>query len=250
MHDISSLGVTPMHLNNLTLLNEGYPTKEYYPFNLQVLHQTRNIEFLSPVTFFAGENGTGKSTLLKALCQKCGIHIWRRTEGARLEANLYEEALYMYIEVEWSNGKVPGSFFGSETFRDFAQCLDEWAVADPDMLKYFGGKSLITQSHGQSLMTLFRARYLIKGLYFLDEPETALSPKSQLELLKVLKDMSEAGHAQFIIATHSPILLACPGADILSFDEIPVRKINYEETEHYLVYKNFMEDRDKYLKKM
>jgi len=97
---------------------------------------------------------------------------------------------------------------------------------------------------------MFRARYRIRGLYFLDEPETALSPKSQLELLKVLKDMGEAGHAQFIIATHSPILLACPGADILSFDEIPVRKINYEETEHYLVYKNFMENRDKYLKEM
>jgi len=85
-------------------------------------------------------------------------------------------------------------------------------------------------------MTMFRARYRIRGLYFLDEPETALfTKKGQLELLKVLKDMGEAGHAQFIIATHSPILLACPGADILSFDEIPVRKINYEETEHYLV---------------
>ena len=237
-----------MHLNNLRLLHEEYPTREHYPFNLEVLRRTRSIEFLSPVTFFVGENGTGKSTLLKALCQKCGIHIWRRTQGTRLETNRYEEALYMFIEVEWRNGRVPGSFFGSETFRDFAQCLDEWATADPEMLKFFGGKSLITLSHGQSLMTLFKARYRIRGLYFLDEPETALSPKSQLELLRVLKNMGEAGHAQFIIATHSPILLACPGADIHSFDEMPVRKINYEETEHYLVYKNFMEDRDRYLK--
>jgi len=250
MQDILNLGDSPMHLNNLTLLHKEYPTKEYYPFNLQVLHETRKIEFLSPVTFFVGENGTGKSTLLKALCQRCGIHIWRGVQGARLETNPYEEDLYMFIEVEWSNGRVPGSFFGSETFRDFAQCLDEWAKADPEMLKYFGGKSLITQSHGQSLMTMFRARYRIRGLYFLDEPETALSPKSQLELLKVLKDMGEAGHAQFIIATHSPILLACPGADILSFDKMPVQKINYEETEHYLVYKNFMEDRETYLKEM
>jgi predicted ATPase len=155
----------------------------------------------------------------------------------------------MFLDIEWNDGKVPGSFFGSETFRDFAQYLDEWAAADPAMLEYFGGKSLITQSHGQSLMTLFKARYQIKGLYFLDEPETALSPKSQLELLRVLRDMGDAGHAQFIIATHSPILLACPGADILSFDRIPVQKINYDETEHYKIYKNFMEDRNKYLGK-
>ncbi|HDZ91460.1 MAG: AAA family ATPase [Deltaproteobacteria bacterium] len=239
-----------MHLNNVTLLYEKYPTEEYYPFNLQVLRRTRRIEFHSPVTFFVGENGTGKSTLLKALCQKCGIHIWKMAEGVRLETNLYEETLYMFLEVQWSSGRVPGSFFGSETFRDFAQCLDEWAAADPDTLRFFGGKSLITQSHGQSLMTLFKARYRIKGLYFLDEPETALSPKSQLELLKVLKRMGEAGHAQFIIATHSPILLACPGADILSFDEAPVRKIDYEDTEHYLIYKNFMENRGRYLKEM
>ena len=105
----------------------------------------------------------------------------------------------------------------------------------------------MTQSHGQSLMSLFKARYKIKGLYFLDEPETALSPKSQLELLKLLNEMSHAGHAQFIIATHSPILLACPGAKIYSFDHIPLKQIDYEETEHYQTYKSFMEDRTKYL---
>jgi len=98
-------------------------------------------------------------------------------------------------------------------------------------------------------MSLFRARYKIKGLYFLDEPETALSPKSQLELLQVLQEMGDAGHAQFIIATHSPILLACPEADIYSFDQIPVKHIRYEETNHYRIYKGFLEDRDKYLSK-
>jgi len=249
MQDISNLGDTPMHLDKLTLLSKEYPTQEYYPFNLQIFHQTRSIGFRAPVTFFVGENGTGKSTLLKALCQKCGIHIWQNIQKSRLEPNPYEETLYMFLDIEWNDGKVPGSFFGSETFRDFAQYLDEWAAADPAMLEYFGGKSLITQSHGQSLMTLFKARYRITGLYFLDEPETALSPKSQLELLRVLRDMGDAGHAQFIIATHSPILLACPGAHILSFDHIPVQEINYEETEHYKIYKSFMEDRNKYLGK-
>jgi predicted ATPase len=97
-------------------------------------------------------------------------------------------------------------------------------------------------------MSFFRARYKIKGLYLMDEPETALSPKSQLELLKLLQEMSALGHAQFIIATHSPILLACPGSVIYSFDDSPVRTIRYEDTEHYQVYKNFMENPDKYLK--
>ena len=142
---------------------------------------------------------------------------------------------------------VPGSYFDSEISKNFAQYLDEWAASDPGILNYFGGKSLMTQSHGQSLMSFFKARYRFKGLYFLDEPETALSPKSQLELLQVLKQNSESGHAQFIIATHSPILMACPGATIYSFDEIPVKQIDYEKTEHYRIYRDFMVDRSKYL---
>ena len=237
----------PMHLKSITLCPEKYPTTERYPFNQPLLRQTRSIEFHSPVTFFVGENGAGKSTLLEALSHKCGIHIWRGVERNRYEVNPYEEQLYRYINIEWTNGKVPGSFFASDIFRHFTQSLDEWAVADPGMLQYFGGKSLITQSHGQSLMSFFRARYRIKGLYLLDEPETALSPKSQLDLVRVLMEMSQAGHAQFIVATHSPLLSACPGAEIYSFDFVPVKKIDYEETSHYRVYKSFMEDRDKYL---
>ncbi|MBM3237851.1 AAA family ATPase [Candidatus Poribacteria bacterium] len=236
-----------MHLKRVNLYPEKYPTKEYYPFNLNIFQQTKSIEFSSPVTFFIGENGTGKSTLLEAISHRCGIHIWEDNERIRLEINPYEERLYEAIGVEWTNGSVPGSFFASQIFRNFAQILDEWAVADAGNLKYFGGKSLMTQSHGQSLVSFFKARYKIKGIYLMDEPETALSPKSQLELIKILKYMSQAGHAQFIIATHSPILMACPGAKIYSFDYIPVKPIEYEETEHYQIYKGFMENRDKYL---
>ncbi len=235
-----------MHLKSVTFSPEKYPTKDYYPFNQHIFHQTKSIKFSSPITFFVGENGTGKSTLLEAISRKCGIHIWQGIERTRFEVNPYEEALYKYIAVEWVDGKVPGSFFASDLFRNFTQLLDEWAADDPGTLKYFGGKSLVTQSHGQSLLSFFRTRYQIKGLYLLDEPETALSPKSQLGLLKILQEMSQAGHAQFIIATHSPILLACPGAELYSFDDIPVKSIEYEDTEHYQIYKNFMGDRDKY----
>lgn len=233
-----------MHIKSIILFPETYPTTEHYPFNLSVLRKTRSVALSSPVTFFVGENGTGKSTLLEALAVRCGIHIWRGLERSRYEINAYEGELYKYIAVEWTDGIVPGSFFASEIFRNFAESLDTWAAADPGILTYFGGKSLITQSHGQSLMSFFRSRFQIKGLYLLDEPETALSPKTQLRFLKILKDMSQAGHAQFIIATHSPILLACPGAEIYNFDTIPVTQVDYKETEHYRIYKEFLEDRD------
>ena len=151
------------------------------------------------------------------------------------------------MRIEWTNGRVPGSFFASEIFQNFAQLLDEWATTDPGVLEYFGGSSLMTQSHGQSLMSFFQSRYQIKGLYLLDEPETALSPRSQLNLMKLLRRASAAGHTQFVIVTHSPILLALPEAKIYSFDSAPVNPIDYEDTEYYQVFKSFMEDREKYL---
>ena len=236
-----------MHLKKIVLYPEKYPDNNFYPFNLTLFQQTREIQLKSQVTFFVGENGSGKSTLLKAIANRCGIHIWRSEINARIEKSPYEEDLYKFLSIKWQNGPVPGSFFGSEVFRDFAQYLDEWALADPRILDYFGGKSLLTQSHGQSIMSLFRARYRIKGLYLMDEPETALSPKSQLELLQVIMEMSAAGHAQFIIATHSPILMACHDAEILRFDDGALKHLTYKETEHYRIYKEFMEDRKRFM---
>ena len=236
-----------MHLKRVTLLSKKYPTTEHYPFNLPLFHQTAAIEFDTPVTFFVGENGTGKSTLLEAITHRCGIHIWRDVERTRYQVNPYEKRLPQYIRVEWVNGKVAGSYFGADTFNYFTNSLDEWAAADPGMLQYFGGQSLVTQSHGQSLMSYFRSRYKIKGMYFLDEPETALSPRSQVELVKVLQEMGQAGHAQFIVATHSPILLACPDAKIFSFDNSVVQSISYQETDYYQLYKAFMNNPDEFL---
>ncbi|MEA3443010.1 MAG: AAA family ATPase [Chloroflexota bacterium] len=230
-----------VHLKKVTLYPEKYPTEGKYPFSLKILQKTQNMVFTGPVTFFVGENGTGKSTLLKAMCRKCGVYIWEADLlNRRFELNPYEERLFDFIDVEWTDGPVYGSFFSSQIFQDFVRFLDGSAAADPGILKYFGGKSLLTQSHGQSLISLFEARYRIKGIYFMDEPETALSPKNQLELLKMLKVFSQRGDAQFIIATQCPILMACPGATIFSFDYIPVKPVRYEETEHFQIYKDFM----------
>ena len=123
-----------------------------------------------------------------------------------------------------------------------SRVLDEWAVADPGQLSYFGGKSLVSQSHGQSIMSYFQSRYSKTGLYLMDEPETALSPRTQIRLVELLIQMSRAGHAQFIIATHSPILLACPGASIYSFDQVPIKSLDCDETDHYRLYKEFMDN--------
>ena len=236
-----------MHLRRITLHPDKYPVTDHYPFNQPILRDTTQISFTSPVTFFVGENGTGKTTLLEAITRKCGIHIWRGAERGRYEVNPYDDQLYRYITVEWENGMVPGSFFGSDTFRYFTHSLDEWASVDSRILKYFGGESLVTKSHGQSIMAYFRSRYQIVGLYILDEPETALSPKSQLWLVRILREMGNAGHAQFIVATHSPILLACPEAHILSFDTVPIRRVLYRDTDYYRLYKKFMDNPDKYV---
>ncbi len=228
-----------MHLKRIIIDSERFPTAKHYPFNLPVLRNTPIVELNSALVFFVGENGSGKSTLLRAICERCGIHIWEDTERRRFQFNPFEHQLARTIQIEWANGPVRGSYFGSQLFQNFAQYLDEWAIADPNMLNYFGGTSLLTQSHGQSIMSYFQSRYQRKGIYFLDEPETALSPKSQLQLRDLLERMAHAGHAQFIIATHSPILLSCAGAQIFSFDMTPIQSVRYEQTDHYQIYRDF-----------
>jgi predicted ATPase len=105
----------------------------------------------------------------------------------------------------------------------------------------------MNQSHGQGHMSYFESRYKLRGLYLLDEPENALSPKTQLQFLRLIKKMTEEGHAQFIIATHSPLLLAATNSSIYSFDYSPVQLVDYEETSHYQIYREFLNNRDKYL---
>ncbi len=236
-----------MHISRVRIRHEVFPTTEQYPLCLDIFNKTDYIDFPRPVTFFIGENGTGKTTLLKAIARHCDIHIWEDGSRVRYHFNKFEDALSRYIDVEWAGERVPGSFFSSEIFRHFTGILDEWARADPGALRYFGNTSLVEKSHGQSHMTFFENRFSIKGLFLLDEPETALSPRMQIELLKLFGKAISGGEAQFIIATHSPILLAYPGAVIHSFDKTPISRVAYEETDYFRVYHDFLNNREKYL---
>ena len=236
-----------MHITKVRIHSDSYPTNRCYPFNIPALRETPILTFQRPVVFFVGENGSGKSTLLEAITRRCGVTIWDKPRRHVAHNNPYETRLADFITVTWANGHVPGSLFRAETFREFADFLDDVALCDPGRLKYHGGKILNTLSHGEAILTYFGGRFHIKGLYFLDEPEAALSPAAQVRFLRLLQRLETAGHAQFVIATHSPILLAHPGAQIFDFDSSHIEEVNYEDTTHYRLYKQFFTDRRAFL---
>lgn len=232
-----------MYVRQILIDGDGFPSHRIYPFNVPAIRETKEMAFREPVVFFVGENGSGKSTLLEAITKKCGIHIWDKPRRHTAHRNPYETKLADYVSVSWTNGRVPGSLFRSETFHDFADFLDDVALCDPGRLEYHGGRILNTLSHGQGILTYFTGRFRVKGLYFLDEPESALSPVSQIEFLRLLQRIAAEGQAQFVIATHSPILLACPGAQIFSFDSSHIEEVAYEDTAHYRIHNQFFTDR-------
>jgi predicted ATPase len=232
-----------MHLIRIRIHSDQFPTRRFYPFNISVMKEAQELAFSRPVVFFLGENGTGKSTLLDAIARRCGIQIWDKPRRHLAHNNPFETRLKDYVSIIWSNGDVPGSLFRAETFRDFADFLDDVALCDPGRLKYHGGRILNTLSHGQGILSYFSGRFGLKGIYFLDEPESALSPTSQIKFLNLLQKVEPNGQAQFIIATHSPMLLAYPNAQIFSFDSSRIEEVAYEDTTHYKIYRRFFTDR-------
>ena len=217
-----------------------------YPFCLPIIQNTKKITFTKPVTFVVGENGTGKSTILEAIAYAIGFgpeggskHISFTT--TRTTASSLGECM----KLTWSYKPHDGYFFRAESFFNIASYLDSI-----DGNKPYGNKSLHDQSHGESFFSFFTHRLGSSGIYILDEPEAALSPQRQLALLRIMHDLTKQNTVQFIIATHSPILLAYPDATINSCDKDQLNEISYTETNHYKITKRFLDNPALYLKNL
>jgi predicted ATPase len=204
------------------------------PFTVPAIRGMDTLDFDSAVTFFVGENGSGKSTLLEAIAYQCGFNTAGGGRNNAHDVNSSQAALGEYVRLSWLPKVTQGFFLRAESFYHFASHLDQVAKDDPTFnYQGYGGKSLHHQSHGESFLSLFLNRFGGKGIYLLDEPEAALSPARQLAFLRIIHQLERRRNTQFIIATHSPILLGYPNAKIFSFDLSSIENISYEETEHY-----------------
>ncbi len=207
-----------------------------FPFNIPAFSGGIDIELETRVTFLVGENGSGKSTLLEALAECCGFNPEGGNRDHYRESFEERSALAQALRLSWFPKTTEGFFLRAESFFNFASYIE--TVSD---LRAYGGKSLHQQSHGESFLALFENRFE-HGLYILDEPEAALSPQRQLTFLSIINNLVGSGHAQFLIATHSPMLLCYPDAKIISFDAMKLQEVDYEDTEHYQLTRDFLND--------
>jgi predicted ATPase len=226
-----------------------------YPFCLPLIKNLTDITFPTAVTFFVGENGSGKSTLLEAIAQKAGFgpeggskNINFTTASAETVAGT--QCLADCFTLSWRHKPRYGYFFRAESFFTIANYIDYLARecgGGEKAYAPYGGSSLHAQSHGESFLSFFQNTLGGGGFFIFDEPEAALSPQRQLALLSIIHQQVTQNHSQFIIATHSPILLAYPGATIYSCDGDRLRTIEYKETDHYQITRRFLEDHEGYL---
>ena len=227
------------YLRSIELRRDKIESFSKYPFYLPAIKNLRNLEFHPKVTFIVGENGTGKSTILEAIATSYGFNPEGGTKNFNFSSRDTHSELQEYIRL--IKGIVmpkDGFFLRAESFYNFASNVDDLDREKPGLLNSYGGASLHKQSHGESFFAVFMNRFGGKGVYILDEPEAALSPSRQMAMISRMHDLIEAG-SQFIIATHSPIIMAYPDAVIYEINN-EIRSVKYEETEHYQVMKNFI----------
>jgi predicted ATPase len=206
-----------------------------YPHNIPAIRGLGTIAFHPDVTFLVGENGAGKSTLLEGIALALGFSREGGTRRFNVSTAQSESSLHDVLKlVRGFRQPSDGYFLRAESFYNVATYMDQVGY-----LGGYGGKSLHARSHGEAFMTLLTHKFKGKGLYLLDEPEAALSPSRQMAALRLIREIV-ADTSQFIIATHSPILLAYPGAKILHFDSSGIHEVAYEDTEHYAITRDFL----------
>lgn len=235
------------YLLHLDLLRERIPDPNRFPFTLPAIRSLERLEFHPKVTFLVGENGSGKSTLLEAIAVAYGLN----PEGGGKNFNFATRKSHSKLDEAIRLAKsinIPRSdyFLRAESFYNVASQIEHLDkdkpgayFKPPPLIDAYGGKSLHEQSHGESFFALFQNRFKENGLYLMDEPEAAVSPKRQLQFLSILHNHVRNG-CQFVIATHSPIIMAYPDSRIYLLDGQGIRTVKYEETEHFLVTRGFL----------
>lgn len=230
--------------------------KGNYLKNLQVvknLTEMGSLSFSKNVTFFVGENGVGKSTLIEAIAVAMGFNPEGGTKNFNFATMESHSDLHTYMTMSRGFQRLRDGFFlRAESFYNVASNIDE-LDSEPrggaPIISSYGGVSLHKQSHGESFMALVENRFYGNGLYILDEPEAALSPMRQMRLMYLIKEL-EKKNSQFIISTHSPILMTYPGAEVLEISDEGIKSVDYKETEHYMITKRFMDAPEKIIKEL
>ena len=233
----------PLFVRSVRLCRDDIGSFDDYPFSVPVIRELEELELTAQVTFLIGENGSGKSTLLEAMAIACGFNAEGGSKNFQFETVESHSPLHRLLHVT-RGFKRPsdGYFLRAESFFNVATEIDERGLES-----YYGGRSLHAMSHGESFFTLLNERLLGGGLYFFDEPEAALSPMRQMAMLTRIHELV-LDASQLIVATHSPILMAYPGAEILQIEGGALRRVAYEETEHYQVTRRFFAHREPMLR--
>jgi predicted ATPase len=266
------------HLRTVSWKDSAGDRPGGFPFDVPAIASLDVLECSPSVTFFVGENGSGKSTLLEALALAAGLPIVGSQDGARDRTLDRQRALGRAFRLTWAKRTRRGFFLRAEDFFGFQQRLGrerreleerlnalEREYADrsayarqlargpaaaslADMTRRYGDDP-DARSHGEAFLELFKGRFVPGGVYLLDEPEVPLSPQNQVGLLALLLDMVER-NAQFIVATHSPILLAVPGATIYSFDETPIARVAWDDLDHVALTRAFLNDPESFIRRL
>ena len=231
---------TGPYLLHMELLRDRVPSFDRFPFSLPAIRNLDRLSFHPKVTFLVGENGSGKSTILEAHASSVDLNPEGGSRNFCFATRASHSDLDGCLRVAKTLSMARDSYFlRAESFYNVATEIERLGVS----LDAYGGRSLHEQSHGESFFALFRHRLSGRGLYLMDEPEAALSPKRQVEFLAILHDYCKQG-AQFVIATHSPIIMAYPDALIHVLSEEGIREVPYQKTEHYLITRGFLANPD------